>query len=411
MLLYVATTAAVAAAVAGASCSLDAACLAGVASTIGYFENNPHAPKDMPCSEMWSEAVSSNCGPGSIHHNCPASAGADGKLAWLLPTWQRCAAGVIAAGKQLNVTVCPPNPQFLQPHSLHSDDAVLQSGKPCFTGMGVPGDAITVSVTKDGSASSDSSATETNEDTAGEKALSLATSSSPVAADGYWRVCLSQPIAPALGNHTVRFSGAPSGSTAVNKGVLVGNVILCSGQSNMEKAVGYAFNATAELAAAKALGDRIRTAGPVGPWNNNIDGGAAASPQFDTKIPMQWCETGLCFSISFKSDYSPSQGRDKLKEHSQNDLVFCRHAYGGSAICWMYGRRIQEQYPTIPLGLIQAHVGGTAIEPWSPPAALAACGLKPAFHRAQAGVSCPPYCNTSSLFNGEETLCCSLVSL
>ena len=89
MLLYVATTAAAAAfavVVGEPACSLDATCLTGVASTIGYFENNPHAPKDMPCSEMWSEAVSSNCGPGSIHHNCPASAGADGKLAWLLPT-------------------------------------------------------------------------------------------------------------------------------------------------------------------------------------------------------------------------------------------------------------------------------------------------------------------------------------
>ena len=57
------------------------------------------------------------------------------------------------------------------------------------------------------------------------KVQSVATSS-PVAADGYWPVCLTEPIAPALGNHTVRFSGAPSGSSAVNKGVLTGNVIL-----------------------------------------------------------------------------------------------------------------------------------------------------------------------------------------
>jgi hypothetical protein len=132
----------------------------------------------------------------------------------------------------------------------------------------------------------------------------------------------------------------------------------------MEKAVGYAFNATAELAATTALSDKIRSAGPVGPWNHNIDGGAADSPQFDTKLPMRW------------------------------------HAYGGSAICWMYGRRIQERYPTIPLGLIQAHVGGTAIEPWSPPAALAACGVKQRDFPLAQNLSCPPFCNTSSLFNG-----------
>ena len=132
----------------------------------------------------------------------------------------------------------------------------------------------------------------------------------------------------------------------------------------MEKEIGYAFNATAELAATHELRNKIRTAGPVGPWNHNVDGGAAASPQFDTKVPMRW------------------------------------NAYGGSAICWMYGRRIQERYPSVPLGLIQAHVGGTAIEPWSPPAALAACGIKQRLFPPKQNLSCPPFCNTSSLFNG-----------
>ena len=94
-----------AAAAAAPPCSLDAACLVGVASTIGYFENDPHAPKGMPCSSMWSESVSTNCGPGSIHHSCPASAGAGGAVAWLLPAWQQCTDDVIAAGKELNVTL------------------------------------------------------------------------------------------------------------------------------------------------------------------------------------------------------------------------------------------------------------------------------------------------------------------
>ena len=83
----------------------------------------------------------------------------------------------------------------------------------------VPGDIITVAISKD-----------TKKGVGSGKALSLAVSTSPVAADGYWRVCLTDPIAPTLGNnHTVRFGGAPSGSSAVNEGVLIGNVILCSG--------------------------------------------------------------------------------------------------------------------------------------------------------------------------------------
>ena len=117
------------------------------------------------------------------------------------------------------------------------------------------------------------------------------------------------------------------------------------------------------------------------------------------RYPCNGAKTVYLF-LNFLVNLIIYQARDKHKE--THKCFVCRHAYGGSAICWMYGRRIQERYPTIPLGLIQAHVGGTAIEPWSPPVALGACGIKPAFHRAQAGVSCPPYCNTSSLFNGED---------
>ena len=82
----------------------------------------------------------------------------------------------------------------------------------------VPGDTITVAISKD-----------TRKGVGSDKALSLAASTNPVAADGYWRVCLTDPVPPSLDNHTVRFGGNPSGSSAVNQGVLVGNVILCSG--------------------------------------------------------------------------------------------------------------------------------------------------------------------------------------
>jgi sialate O-acetylesterase len=202
--------------------------------------------------------------------------------------------------------------------------------------------------------------------TAMQTALVASTADGVVAADGYWKVCLTQVLSPSLLNHTVHFKGKPSGSVATNVGVLIGNVILCSGQSNMEKPVSYVFNATAEMAAALTLGDRMRTVGTFGPWNNNVDGGAAATPQFDTKKPMKWSRPSV---------------------------------YGFSAVCWMYGRRIYEAYPTTPIGLIESDVGGTAIEPWSPPDALAACGMP---YRGFNNTlhSCPPFCNTSSLFNG-----------
>jgi hypothetical protein len=91
----------------------------------------------------------------------------------------------------------------------------------------VPGDTITVAVAK---ASQISAAR--GEDGIPTNIVSVASTGvdHPVAADGYWRLCLTQPIVPALGNHTVTFRGSPSGSIAINHGVLIGNVILCSGQ-------------------------------------------------------------------------------------------------------------------------------------------------------------------------------------
>lgn len=136
----------------------------------------------------------------------------------------------------------------------------------------------------------------------------------------------------------------------------------------MEVTTSYAFNATAEDAASATVGDRMRTVGTFGPWANNVDGGAAATPRFDTKKPMRWSRPGV---------------------------------FGFSAICWMYGRRIQETYPTIPVGLIESDVGGTNIQAWSPASALKACGTKfPPSVYAPAKYPCPPFCNASSLHNG-----------
>ena len=142
-------------------------------------------------------------------------------------------------------------------------------------------------------------------------------------------------------------------------------------QSNMEVSTSYAFNGTAEVAAAKYLGNVMRTTGTFGPWANNVDGGAAASPQYDTKLPMKWSHPG---------------------------------PFGYSAICFMYGRRIQEAYPTIPVGLIESDVGGTNIQAWSPASALRACNIPATMFKPSqyppAKYPCPPFCNASALHNG-----------
>ena len=89
------------------TCTLAPACLTSVASTIGYFEDSSSGKaQHLPCSQIWSEAISSNSGPRSIHHRCPASAGVGGAVAWVSSTWRACAAAAVAAGRPLNMSVC-----------------------------------------------------------------------------------------------------------------------------------------------------------------------------------------------------------------------------------------------------------------------------------------------------------------
>jgi sialate O-acetylesterase len=46
-----------------------------------------------------------------------------------------------------------------------------------------------------------------------------------------------------------------------------------------------------------------------------------------------------------------------------------------SAVCWVYGRMVQEALGGRPMGLIHTSWGGTDIEYWSPPEVLKDCGI------------------------------------
>lgn len=43
-----------------------------------------------------------------------------------------------------------------------------------------------------------------------------------------------------------------------------------------------------------------------------------------------------------------------------------------SAVCWLYGRDLYDTYK-VPIGLISSDWGGTSIDKWSSPDALAKC--------------------------------------
>ena len=125
-----------------------------------------------------------------------------------------------------------------------------------------------------------------------------------------------------------------SGEAKTFTNILVGEVWLCSGQSNMEKPIGPkagqkpVFNYEQELA--NSYYPQIRLF--------NVKRGLAESPVKDVKPGSGW---ELCGSNSLVSNFS--------------------------AAAYFFGREIHTNL-NVPVGLVESSWGGTRIEPWTPPA-------------------------------------------
>lgn len=141
---------------------------------------------------------------------------------------------------------------------------------------------------------------------------------------GKWMVRL--PPLPAGGPFTMTVKG---NNTIMLDDVLVGEVWVCSGQSNMEWPVSKSDNAEQEIAAADH--PRIRLF--------HVERKKADSEQADVQGAWQICtpETVATFS----------------------------------AVAYYFGRDL-EQRLDVPIGLIQSAWGGTPAEHWTPQAAFAA---------------------------------------
>jgi sialate O-acetylesterase len=137
---------------------------------------------------------------------------------------------------------------------------------------------------------------------------------------GHWTATL--PAVAAGGPHRLEVrTGA--GATRTLSDVLVGDVFLCSGQSNMELSV--ARSRGGEFVLARSANDRIRV----------LSIAHAGKPQpadaFDTVPAWQ------------------AAGPESLRRFS--------------AVCYYFGREVNEAQKT-PVGLVEAAWGGSAIEPW-----------------------------------------------
>ena len=160
--------------------------------------------------------------------------------------------------------------------------------------------------------------------------LAGATATAVADADGRWSTQL--PARAAGGPHRLVVH-ASSGRVQTLDDVLVGDVYLCSGQSNMELPVHRTLNAPAEIDA--AANDRIRM---------------LTVPHAHSAVPQETLPDGATWETA-----RPETVRD------------------WSATCYYFARALQR-HRDVPLGLLDSSWGGTSITAWMSADALAAAG-------------------------------------
>ena len=148
--------------------------------------------------------------------------------------------------------------------------------------------------------------------------------------DGVWRTTL--PGMPAGGPYTLRVTGS-AGQSQTLSDIMIGDVFLCSGQSNMELQVKAAMSAEREIRSADHPGIRLY----------NVPQAIAAAPRARLQEPGEW-----------KPATSANVG----------DF---------SAACYFFARDLQRDVD-VPIGLISASWGGSAIESWIGADELSALG-------------------------------------
>lgn len=216
-----------------------------------------------------------------------------------------------AAGALLAVSLCLSLPAHAAGgdaallHAMFQDHAVLQRDQPIrIWGRARPAEEVQV-------------------DFAGHKARTHAGD------DGHWE--LQIPAQQAGGPYTLTATAGDKVQRIDD--VLVGDVWLCSGQSNMELQVHRALDSHSEISGAGSETIRLLTVPQAG----------SALPQETFSTPTQWM---------------------KLTPETVRDF---------SATCYYFARELQKTVD-VPMGLINAAWGGSRIQAWISGDALRAAG-------------------------------------
>jgi sialate O-acetylesterase len=160
---------------------------------------------------------------------------------------------------------------------------------------------------------------------------------------GEWKVTL--PAMEAGGPYELTISGS---STIKLEDILIGEVWLCSGQSNMEFGMGNVKNSETEIA--QANHPNIRLLLVARSWTN--------APQSDIEATWKICTP------------------QSVTEGGWN---------GFSAVAYYFGRELNQKL-NVPVGLVESDWGGTRIESWTPPEGFAAVpALSDEYQRVELG--------------------------
>lgn len=156
---------------------------------------------------------------------------------------------------------------------------------------------------------------------------------------GEWKVTL--PARKAGGPFTLKVNGS---SSVVFEDVLIGEVWLASGQSNMEMGIGACRDGKEEIAAANYPALRLFLV--ANRWSPEPQADLEAGKTGETQPENTW---KVC-----------------------TPQTIAEAGWGGfSAAAYYFGRELHQQLH-VPVGLIDATWGGTRIESWTPPEGFAA---------------------------------------
>ncbi len=138
--------------------------------------------------------------------------------------------------------------------------------------------------------------------------------------DGAWSTAF--PALEAGGPHVLEI-GDDTGASLRFEDVLVGDVFLCSGQSNMAWPVSAS------------------TGGPWGPSGPDAGIRLLQVPRDVAPTPLERYGEGVAWQVADESSVPPFSG-----------------------VCWHFGQALRAGDDDVPLGLVNASWGGSRIEPW-----------------------------------------------